>query len=510
MIDPRTIERFAVDPAAFREALIIPAADGPARFTDVMADFQRRDFEEIDKALLALKAGTKPAKGRLWIERTKGASKDTDLAVCLMWLLAFTPRPLTCQVGAADQDQADELRKQAKLILRMNPWLGDVLQVQAWSIQNVRTDSRAEIIATDVGGSHGARPDLLILNELSHVVKEEFARNLLDNASKVPNGVVIIATNAGFQDSWAWTVREMARTSFRWHFSAYKRPAPWVDPAELEDARRRNSPARFSRLWEGEWSRGVGDALDENDVLASVREDLSPMDGDERGYIFFGGLDLGIKRDHAALCIVGKHVGHTEETTEPEPDRPALPSTIAACVELGILEDPRPQREPTYASYPATGRLRLAYCQSWAPRPGKPVDLELVESTVRAIHQRFRPIAICFDPFQAALMAQRLTRRGVRMDEVAFVGKNLDAMASGLLEEFTARNIDLYPDPPLLADLRRLRIAEKSYGHKLEATRDETGHADRATALTLALFGARKYPFAAPAVVEGPLVCWPD
>jgi hypothetical protein len=97
----------------FRQHLVIPAGHGLARFADVMADFQREDFARIDSALIALASGHKPTRGRFWWERTKGASKDTGAAVCLLWLLGFSRRPLACQVRAADQAQADELRKAA-------------------------------------------------------------------------------------------------------------------------------------------------------------------------------------------------------------------------------------------------------------------------------------------------------------------------------------------------------------------------------------------------------------
>src|SRR5262249_22063471 len=146
----------------------------------------------------------------------KGASKDSDAAVCLLWLLAFSRRPLACQVGAADLDQADELRKAAKGIWRLNPWLQDTITIQNWTIKNPRTEAQCDIISADVAGSHGARPDLLILNELSHVTKQEFAMNLLDNASKVPHGLVVVATNAGLCPSWQFGLRELARTSPRW------------------------------------------------------------------------------------------------------------------------------------------------------------------------------------------------------------------------------------------------------------------------------------------------------
>jgi len=60
-------------------------------------------------------------------------------------------------------------------------------------------------------------------------------------------------------------------------------------------------------------------------------------------------------------------------------------------------------------------------------------------------------------------------------------------MASWLLQVFIGRNISLYPQDDLKRDLLRLSIVRKSFGHKLEGTRDEYGHCDRATALTIAL-----------------------
>ncbi len=70
------------------------------------------------------------------LRRRRSASKDTDLAICLLWLLAFSPRSLACQIGAADEDQADELRKAAKGILRANAWLSGTIDIQANRIIN--------------------------------------------------------------------------------------------------------------------------------------------------------------------------------------------------------------------------------------------------------------------------------------------------------------------------------------------------------------------------------------
>ncbi len=107
-MDRSSLRKFANDFLAFTEALVIPSAHGVRRFGDVMADFQRQWFRDVAPSLLALARGQTPDIGRYWVERTKGASKDSDLAVCLLWLMAFTTRPLRIQVGAFDALQASE------------------------------------------------------------------------------------------------------------------------------------------------------------------------------------------------------------------------------------------------------------------------------------------------------------------------------------------------------------------------------------------------------------------
>src|ERR1043165_5689139 len=115
-----TLKQFKSDPLAFFNALIIPSALGVHPFAEAMADHQRDWFKAIAPALLAVAAGEKPPIGRFWSERTKGGSKDSDCACVLLWLLAFSPFKLDMIVGAADRDQAGELKKAAADILRLN------------------------------------------------------------------------------------------------------------------------------------------------------------------------------------------------------------------------------------------------------------------------------------------------------------------------------------------------------------------------------------------------------
>jgi len=438
------IKAFSKDPLAFFDALTVPSAFGPKQFGGIMAPHQREWFEAIAPSLLAVAAGEKPPITRFWTERSKGASKNSDCGLCLLWLLSFCPHKLDMECGASDRDQSAELKKAIVDVIRLNGWLSDRIDVQAWTLLCKSTGSQCSIISSDVASAHGSRPDILVCNELSHVQKEEFCQNLLDNSSKKPRGLVIICTNAGFQGSWQMNWRKIAQESPRWHFNQFSQPAPWLGDEELEEARRRNSNARFRRLFWGDWVSQSGDAFDQADIDASVDPSLSPHRSKQENWIYTAGLDLGVKSDHSALVILASN----RETLE----------------------------------------IRLVYARNWKPDPkSRRVDLMAVEAAILDAHRNFNLASCHYDPYECRLMAQRLELQRVRMAEMKFVGANLNEMASCLLDTFRSHRIKMYPHQGLIDDLSRLFIEEKSYGHRLSAVRNESGHADLATALAICL-----------------------
>lgn len=428
----------------FVNGLTIDGARGPKQFFGVMADYQKEVFRALAPSLQAVQMGRMPQVRKFWIERTKKAGKDSDLATCLLWLLAYPKKPLYMQVGAADREQAKIIRERMDNLVHYNPWIAERVQISQYHCRSKDGLAQLDIMAADVAGAHGGTPDLLIINELSHVTKWEFVENLMDNADGVPQGVVIIATNAGFVGTKAHTWKKHAESNEDWACFYWKKPAPWMDKAKVESARLRNPPSRYARLWQGRWVSGKGDAFSE-ELIQRCFTQLGPELQRQSGWQYVAGLDLGVSHDHSGLVL------------------------------LGVERDAQ--------------KIRCVRWQNWVPKEGREIDLQNVEDTIRQWHQQYKIQWLGYDPSQAKLMAQRLTRRGVPMREVPFTGKNLHEMANTLKQAMEANQLELYDDEnqTLQRDLGKLNIVERSYGLRLEATSDESGHADVATALVIAL-----------------------
>lgn len=438
----------------FVRGLTIASGRGPKVFETVMADFQRSVFEDLNKSIHQLRDGVQPDCQRWWFERTKKASKDADLAVILMWLLAFPTRPFYAQVGAGDRGQAAIVKERMTHLLHHNPWLNDHVELVSWEVRskklmvNGQPMAKLDIMAADIAGAHGGTPDLLIVNELTHVSKWEFVQNLMDNADGVPQGMIIIATNAGMKGSKAEILRNNALNSAMWRVDIWDRPAPWHNRLAVEDAKNREiSKSRFNRLWWGKWASGKGDALDEDklDACFNHPDCKSPHPSANSGWEYVVGLDLGVHSDHAAVAVLGVNYQHK--------------------------------------------KIRLAYMRSWDPKDsGGEIQLDAVEETCLLLEKAYRPRCLQYDPYQAVLMAQRLGKHMI-VQPMTFTAANLNRMADSLVQVVESGQLQLYDDPDgsLRQDFGKLNIVEKSYGYRLEAVRDETGHADKATALIIAL-----------------------
>lgn len=435
----------------FTRSLMIPGQSGPMPLEFCMADFQREVFMSIGPSLEALRDGKKPDRRRWWIERTKKASKDADLAVIVLWLIIFAERPFYAQIGAGTGEQAGIVKSRIENLIQYNPWMNDHVEMVQLQVRSKKKKvsggslSYVDIMTTNVNAAHGGIPDLLIINELSHIDKWEFASNLMENADGVAQGMAIIATNAGFKGTPAEVWRTVALSSDLWEVRILDRPAPWHSREFIKDSERRNTPSRFKRLWQGKWVSGKGDALDEADIEKCFILE-GPLEPREDVW-YVKGVDLGISHDHAALVVL----------------------------EVDIRDR----------------KIRTAFWKKWEPRKSTgEVDLEAVQEGIFQAEQKYRGITL-YDPTEARLMMQQLQSR-VFTKAFSFTPKNLNLMAVGLIQAVESRLLEMYDDQEgsLRRDFGKFDIVEKNYGYRLEAVSDEFGHADVGTALVIALVAA--------------------
>jgi len=279
---------------------------------------------------------------------------------------------------------------------------------------------------------------------------------------------VIISTNAGMKTTPAWSWRREAMNSPRWKCHVWSKTSPWVDPEDVEEARRRDPIGKeFDRLWRGMWSSGMGDAVKDEDIERAFRAD-GPMTGKERGWVFIAGLDLGVKKDHAGIAVVGV-----------KPDDARLRVAWLSGIEPSL-------------------RIRIDKRGSRTDPDNHDMEVPIAEvkAACRSVDRTYRPSWFFYDPAAGgSFLAQELRDDGLPMEEAKFGSTAFQTqMAQTLVQVMKAGILECYEDEEgrLRRDLGKFSIVPKKLGpdrdsYKLEAVSDEHGHADVGIALAMCL-----------------------
>lgn len=439
----------AAHPKLFRAHLKVLANDSRL-FENVIQPWQDADFCALDDAWMTLSGKLVRAESRrAYLERPRGHSKTTDMAVQVAWILQYAKHAVKGIAAAADQDQAALLHRAVAELATLNPVLCPDLVARKTAIINPVTGSRLDVISSDVRSSWGQLPDFVICDELCHWEKPDLWHSLLSSAAKKPHCLLAVLTNAGVGFGWQWQVREAARTSAEWHFHSLQgSQAPWISPNALAEQKRLLPPAVYARLWENLWQQSDGGFVTLAEADACCDRTLQIC---ERG--------LGWHRYIAAIDYAEKH------------DR---------TVGVVIHRDDE--------------RIIVDRMDVVSPQPGRPTPVKWVEEWIARMAKAFGSIRFVLDDYQLVGTLQKLAGRyDLKRFEFAG-GRGNHALAMQLRQLIIQRQLAWHPDcgaiesengrDDLATELASLILKTSSTGRLRIAHRHEPGcHDDRAFAL---------------------------
>lgn len=441
--------RIATRQPAYFAAITSPAELTPWQIADAAATTPAWQY-------LAWVSDQIPQFWRAYIERPRGHSKTTDIATAILWSLVNSRRTLTGLVAAADRDQATHVRRAMQLIQQKHPHLCADVEIQNHAAVNTRTQSRIDLISSDVNSSWGATPDFVICDELCHWPKPDLWHSLASAAAKKTACLLIVLTNAGIGHGWQWAVREHARHDPGWYYHSLIGPqAPWISPAKLAEQERLLPPSVYARLWLNQWQDSGGEFVSLTEAEACCDEERTPSDGAKQGTSYIAAVDYAEKHDLTVCCIL-----HREQS--------------------GLIVDRMDVIRPT---------------------PQRPTQITTVEEWIRVTNATFPGIRTVVDEYQLLGTIQRL-EQSFWIERFNFsAGQGNHALALNLRQLIVSRGIRWYPHcgqipgeerrDDLETELSQLRLDQSSAGRcRIDHIRDGYHHDDRSFALGVAALAA--------------------
>jgi len=203
---------------------------------------------------------------RFWIERPPLSGKDTDVAICILWLLMFSRKSLDIVIANNSTWTAKSPMVALRNIVELNEWIRNVgsMKVDGEGARNNATQSRCKPTwqPVHIWNLLYDRPDVVVINGLANMKPgdEQFAEHLMRAADLVgDNGIAIITTTAGYKGTWQerWRNGMLGDGGNGGRFAKCipdpMKPMNWLPKQVVEQAKVRSSESEFRRLWMGEW-----------------------------------------------------------------------------------------------------------------------------------------------------------------------------------------------------------------------------------------------------------------
>jgi phage terminase large subunit-like protein len=384
------------------------------------------------------------------LTRPRGGSKTTDLAaVAIAALLEQLPAGGRAYAFAVDADQAGLLLEAIAGFTARTDGLAGALTVENYKATVNLSGAALRIMSADGASAYGLTPHMVIVDEFAQWPTTPGPRRLwtaiASAVPKVAGARLVILTTAGDPAHPAHKVLVDAKSSPRWRVHEVPGPVPWISAEALAEQKRLLPESQFRRLHLNQWVTSEDSLVDAEDLAACVTLD-GPVDP-RPGVAYRIGVDLGLKKDRTAVAVCH------------------LDGVVVVLDRLLVFQGTRRH----------------------------PVRLDDVEAAVFEAARRYNGARVHLDPWQAVGLGQRLSRRGVRVDEYTFSAQSVGRLASTLFRLLRDRHVALPDDEELLDELANVRLRETSPG-VLRMEHDPDKHDDRAIALALAAFALVERP----------------
>lgn len=410
---------------------------------------------------------------RFWSGCAKGNDKSTGVARRVMFLLAYSRRPVQVVITAGSEDQAALITTAAQVELGLNPWLQDRVTVTDLGGTGA-SKSELHVLPMKAATGQGIFPDYLIADEVTHWEHDEgrkFWDFVIASVNKRPMCVFEVLTNAGFVGSWQWEARNAFARSPRWHFfeqPAHTRLATWMDAAAIAEDGAAMTDGERRRLHGNEWidpgeERGVVSLAE---AEACVDPDLEERTHGKPGEMYYAVIDYGSgnkqrNRDRTVLAVM----------------HPVPGSDHMVIDRMDCWEDS------------AGGRVLID------TPVGDPFGQRSVEGWIELTRRNFFLQALVLDPYQLESLAQKYERRGIRVIRYEYeAGKKNYRMLRLIQTMIRNKRIAWSPEAGLLPgasddtlakELSRLVVKPTIYGFR--ADHESGGHNDRSATIGMGM-----------------------
>ncbi|MCU1592161.1 MAG: phage terminase-like protein large subunit-like protein [Frankiales bacterium] len=434
--------------------------DAGTTWGSTAAEFQMSNAS----AILDLACGWR----QFFVPGVRGSRKTTDLAAIALAVLALQAPPLSRSfIIGQDEDQAADMVTLAGEMIARTPGLDALFTTTGLQIKNIRTGATFTALANDPSAM-GKRPYMIVADELAawpdSKPAKKFWTAMVTAVEKVPNCRLVVLTNAGSPDHWAYKRYEIAQTSKHWKVLDVPAPLPWLDAPALERARENClTQAEFDRLFLNIWTSEDSRLTTPEQIRACITQRPRPM-RPVPGVRYVAGLDLGWVNDPTVLVLA--HL-------EPRKQR-------WAGQDWKDIPDGRPMMPPD--DYLWTVVVDLI--EVWQGSRANPVQIAEVASRAGDVCAAYGATLV-FDPREFVDGSQRLRRQGVLAEEFHFSAPSKALLAATMIRLIHEQALDLPDDAELIDELVHVNLIENSTG-MLRLDHDPGRHDDRAIALALA------------------------